>query len=410
MKPRKRLASLAIIAAMLAIAARSTEAQEPKPQSPAAQESKPQNPPSAQPSNNAGAAKAPDKLESLPAAEFARLVRELSEEGGYFRSDNFTSNETAYLTVVDTLRRLGASGGAYLGVGPEQNFTYIAKIRPRIAFIVDIRRQAVIQHLMYKAIFHLSPTRAQFLSRLLNRPAPKDKAPKPGAPIEETLAFFSQAVPADEKTYAANLAALRKTIEEQFQFPLSEADLKSLEYVYKSFREDGLDISYRMDDSRGGYFPTLRDLILQIDLNHKLGNFLTSDEDYDFVRNMHSKNLIIPIVGDFAGKKALRAVGDFLKKNGFTVTAFYTSNVEQYLFQNEVFAGFVDNVRALPIDERSLFIRSATGRFQHPARLPGHRASTLLQQMTGFLKDFDGGLYQSYYDLVTINYIAPDKP
>jgi hypothetical protein len=396
MKPRKHLAALAMMAAVWMMAASFTTAQE----------SKPQNQAGAKPADTA---KAPEKLESLPAAEFSRLIRELSEENGYFRSDNFTSNETAYLTVVDTMRRLGATGGAYLGVGPEQNFTYIAKIRPRIAFIVDIRRQAMIQHLMYKAIFHLSPDRAQFLSRLFSRPLPKDKAPKPDAPIQEILTFFSQPA-ADEKTYVANLAAIRKTIEEEFQFPLSADDLRTLDYVYKSFRVDGLDISYRMDDSRGGYFPSLKDLILQTDLHNNLGNYLASKEDYDFVRDMHRRNLIIPVVGDFAGKKALRAVGDYLRKNGLTVTAFYTSNVEQYLFQNEVFAGFVENVRTLPIDDHSLFIRSATGRFQHPARLPSHRASTLLQQMKLFLKDYDAGVYQSYFELVTTNYIAPDKP
>src|SRR5215475_3188877 len=402
MKPRKHLAALAIMVSVWMMAVGFTAAQEAKPQSPA----------DAKPSNNVdnvGAAKAPEKLDSLPAAEFSRLIRELSEDNGYFRSDNFTSNETAYLTVVDTMRRLGATGGAYLGVGPEQNYTYIAKIRPRIAFIVDIRRQAMIQHLMYKAIFQLSPDRAQFLSRLFNRPLPKDKAPKPDAPIQEILTFFSQPA-ADEKAYAANLAAIRKTIEEEFQFPLSADDMRTLDYVYKSFREDGLEISYRMDDSRGGYFPSLKDLILQTDLNNKLGNFLAIAEDYDFVRNLHRKNLIIPVVGDFGGPKALRAVGDYLRKNGFTVTAFYTSNVEQYLFQNEVFAAFAENVRTLPIDDRSLFIRSATGRFPHPARLPGHRASTLLQQMSVFLKDFAEGRYQSYFDLVTINYIGPDKP
>lgn len=80
--------------------------------------------------------------ESLPASEFTRLVQTLSEEGGYFFSDNFTSNEDSYLTVVDKMKELGATGGAYIGVGPEQNFTYIAKVRPRIAFIVDIRRAA----------------------------------------------------------------------------------------------------------------------------------------------------------------------------------------------------------------------------------------------------------------------------
>ena len=117
------------------------------------------------------------KSDSLSAREFVGLIQDCSEEGGYFFSDNFTSNEDSYLTIVETMKKLGATGGAYVGVGPEQNFTYIAKVRPRIAFIVDIRRQAMIQHLMYKAIFQLAPTRAQFLSILLSRPIPAGKAP-----------------------------------------------------------------------------------------------------------------------------------------------------------------------------------------------------------------------------------------
>jgi hypothetical protein len=349
------------------------------------------------------------QIESLSAAEFSRLIRELSEEGGYFRSDNFTSNETPYLHVAPKLRQLGASGGAYLGVGPEQNFTYIAKIRPRIAFIVDIRRQAMIQHLMYKAVFHLSPNRAQFLSRLLSRPLPKDRTPAANVSAPELLDYFSQA-PADDKAFAANLAEISRSIREDFQFPLSEGDQASLEYVYKCFYSEGLGISYRMDGSRGGGFPNLKDLILMTDLNGKLGNFLASAEDYDFVRGLHRKNMIIPVVGDFGGKKALAAVGDYLRKNGFTVTAFYTSNVEQYLFDNSAFAAFANNVRKLPITDQSLFIRSASGRYMHPARLPGHRSATLLQRMTVFLKDFDEGRHQSYYDLVTTNYIAAEKP
>ena len=57
--------------------------------------------------------------------------------------------------------------GVYLGVGPEQNFTYIAAIQPRLAFIIDIRRDNMIEHLMYKALFELSADRAEFISRLL---------------------------------------------------------------------------------------------------------------------------------------------------------------------------------------------------------------------------------------------------
>jgi hypothetical protein len=353
--------------------------------------------------------------DGLSAAEFARLNQDISEEGGYFRSDNFTSNETPYLHVVDKLKKLGANGGAYIGVGPEQNFTYIAKVRPRIAFIVDIRRQAMIQHLMYKAVFHLSSNRIQFLSRLLSKPLPSPAKEKgaspnvsPNSSLEELLNFFS-ATPGDDQAFATNLAAVRKAIKDDFLINLSEEDQKSLEYVYKSFRTEGLDIAFRMDGSRGGYFPTLKDLIVQTDLNGKPGNFLAGAEDYEFVRGMHLKNLIIPVVGDFAGKKAIVGVGEYLRKSGFTVTAFYTSNVEQYLFESESFAAFANNVRKLPINDRSLFIRSASGRYSHPARLPGHRSATLLQQITVFLKDFDDGRYQNYFDLIMTNYISAEK-
>jgi hypothetical protein len=351
--------------------------------------------------------------EKLSAAEFSRLVRELSEEGGYFRSDNFTSNETSYLHVVSKLAQLGATGGAYLGVGPEQNFTYIAKVRPRIAFIIDIRRQAMLQHLMFKAIFHLAPTRAQYLSLLLCRPIPKEKEKSAAADasITEILTLIAQ-LQADDKTYDANLTAIRKAIKDDFQVQLSDGDQASLDYVYKNFRSEGLDIAYRVEGMRGGgWFPTLRELIVQPDQFGKAGNFLATREDYEYVREMQRRNMIIPVVGDFAGKKALVAVGEYLRKNNFTLTAFYTSNVEQYLFQGGVFPGFVENVRKLPTTERSLFIRAVPNqRFIHPARIPGHMITTVLQQVSVFLKDFDAGAYPGYSELVMTHYIPGDAP
>src|SRR6266571_6160280 len=283
--------------------------------------------------------------EGLTAAEFARLITDLSEEGGYFRSDNFTSNETSYLHVVDKLRELGTTGGAYIGVGPEQNFTYIAKMRPRIAFIVDIRRQAMIQHLMLKAIFQLSENRAEFLSRLVSRPLTGEDVPGRGAPIDKILAYLS-ASPASEEYFTANLASIRKLIQNDLQFPLSSHDQQSLEYVFTAFRQEGLDIQYRSGTGNWGGpqwagFPSLKELVLESDLHGRPGNFLVTDEDYAFVRDLQRRNRIIPVVGNFSGTKALAAVADYLKKNGYTVSAFYTSNVEQYLFANGTFAAFV---------------------------------------------------------------------
>jgi hypothetical protein len=355
------------------------------------------------------------ETERLSSEEFSGLIRDLSEEGGYFMSDNFTSSEDSYLTIADKLQELAVPGGAYIGVGPEQNFTYIARTRPRIAFIVDIRRQAMIQHLMYKAIFKLAPTRALFLSRLLSRPLPEAKAPGADAPLDEILAFFDN-IPADNRTYAENLAEIRKTIQKDFQFPLSIEDQESLEYVYRSFRTWGFQIGYGGEDRGGrrfGRFPNLRQLLGMRDLKGKQGSFLASTKDYDFVLGMHNRNLIIPVVGDFSGKKALAALGEYLRKRKIAVSVFYVSNVEIVLLDwgsYEQFSDFVKNVKKLPTDDRSLLLRSTFAYYDPPAQLPGYQLCNFLQKVPVFLREFDQGRYRSYSGLITTPSITPAGP
>ncbi len=345
--------------------------------------------------------------EKLTTAEFKRLMTDFSESGGDFLSDNLISNETAYLPVLNKLQELNASGGAYIGVGPEQNFSYIAKIRPRIAFIVDIRHMAVTQHLMYKAIFQLAIDRAQFLSRLLSRPLAQEKPLTANASMAELLKYFSAAKP-DDKAFAANFDAIRQTIEKDFQIKLAELDVKELDYLLKSFKVDGLDIAFRLG---GGWssFPSLKEILVQSDSTGKSNHFLANADDYNYLREMHLKNLIIPINGDFAGKKALASIGDYLRKDNVTVTAFYLSNVEQYLFGDGLFADFAANVKKLPINEQSLFIRSIWDRYDHPAHVPGHLFTMILQRMPVFVKDFEANRYRYYYQLLETNYIAPGK-
>ena len=193
-------------------------------------------------------------------------------------------------------------------------------------------------------------------------------------------------------------------------FPLSEHDQDRLKYVYSMFQKEGLGIAFGSGGTSWG-FPDLKDLILQPDLNGNPGNFLSTEEDYRFVRDLQRRNLIVPVVGDFAGPKALGSVGQYLRAKHYTVSAFYTSNVERFLFQNEIFKSFVENVRKLPIAADSVFIRSVSGRGQaHPAHIPGHRTTTLLQKISIFLKDYDQGLYTDYRSLVSTNFIAGNKP
>src|SRR5882672_1862823 len=58
--------------------------------------------------------------------EFWKLSSEFSEPDGFFRSDNLLSNEVWLQRVIPDLLNTIKSPSVYMGVGPEQNFTYIA--------------------------------------------------------------------------------------------------------------------------------------------------------------------------------------------------------------------------------------------------------------------------------------------
>src|ERR1041385_7910211 len=106
---------------------------------------------------------------SLTDGEFWNMITTFSEPGGYFPSDNFLSNESGYQSVLPALLKTLKPGGVYIGVGPEQNFTYIVALQPKIAFIIDIRPQNMLEHLFYKALMETSLDRSEFLSRLFAR-------------------------------------------------------------------------------------------------------------------------------------------------------------------------------------------------------------------------------------------------
>src|SRR5580765_1178999 len=139
----------------------------------------------------------PARQTAAPAtpATFAARVAALSEPGGYFDTDDLISNERSYLHVVPALRQAGLDGGAYIGVGPDTNFSYIAHTRPSIAFVIDLRRDNLLLHLLFKAIFVQSKTRVDYLSRLLGRAAPSDLDPWRKADAGLLVSYLDHAPP-----------------------------------------------------------------------------------------------------------------------------------------------------------------------------------------------------------------------
>jgi hypothetical protein len=298
--------------------------------------------------------------DSLTDREFWQLFTTMSEASGTFPSENFVSNEKTYQYVIPTLQRTLTPNGVYLGVGPEQNFTYIANLEPRLAVIVDIRRQNAMLHLMYKALFELSASRTEFVSRLFSRPLSaslgRDATPEEIFSAAAVATASDSAFDANWKTIAARLTVTHA-------FALADSDLASIRHVFSVFREAGPAVSYAYHlgapPSQTAWLVTFAQLQTLTNADSVNMAFLATDQSYQRVRAMEARNLVVPVVGDFGGPTALRRVGEYLATRGAVVTAFYVSNVEQYLFgplgANE---RFYRNAEALPIDSTSVFIRS----------------------------------------------------
>jgi hypothetical protein len=297
----------------------------------------------------------------LDDAAFWRLFSECSEPSGYFQSDNLLSNERGFPAVLPEIARRASSNGAYIGVGPEQNFSYLAVLRPRIAFIIDVRRQNAVLHLMYKSLFELAPNRAEFVSRLFSRPTPRGLSAASNA--RDLFEAFSR-VPAKADLFASNLAAVKSHLLKRHHFALTAEDLNGLKVVYSAFFEAGPALTYSMSGGRGGRgFPTYADLMLAADDAGVARSYLATETSYQVLRDLQRRNLIIPVVGDFSGPKAFKAVGAQVSRRGLTVRALYASNVESYLFRNDVWRGFYENLAALPTDRLSVVVRSLSRGF-----------------------------------------------
>src|SRR5215813_10696736 len=322
-----------------------------------------------------GHATAAPVLARLSDEQFWKLSSSSSEQDGSFRSDNLLSNELNFQYVIPELLQKAKQGRVYMGVGPEQNFTYIAALKPAMAFIVDIRHGNLDVHLMYKALFELSSDRADFVSRLFSRKRPTDLDAQSSA--REIFDAYLNAEPSKE-LFDANLAAIEEHLESHHGFSLSPGDMEGIEWALSNYYRFGPAINYNSSAAaaapeivgatgfgarnRGFGGVTYADLMMAEDGNGQYRSFLATEENFKFLKDLETKNLLVPVVGDFGGPKAIREIAKYLKTIDAIVSAFYLSNVEQYLSQDGKNAAFFANVASLPLDQSSTFIRSGGGR------------------------------------------------
>jgi hypothetical protein len=291
--------------------------------------------------------------DTLSDQEFWQIVTTLSEPGGKFQAQVMSNEDSAQFVIPD-LKKTTRPGGVYLGVGAEQNFTYIAAIRPKLAFIVDIRRDNMLEHLMYKSLFELSADRADFLSKLFSRKRP---AGMDANSSTKTMFDEYQNVEASSALYEESLRGIIVCLTGKHKFQLSDEDKSSIAGMLTIFRTGGPNKLTGQGDKKMSYAR----LMAATDLAGVNHGYLASEENFRIVQDLEKRNVIVPVVGDFAGEKALAGLGRYLKERHAVVNVFYVSNVERYLFeQGDHGKHFYANVSALPRESSSIFIRSVT--------------------------------------------------
>lgn len=337
--------------------------------------------------------------------EFAALSARLSEQAGFFDSDNLISNETSYLHVFGKLTEFKIRGGVYLGVGPDQNFTYIAKIRPTRAIMIDIRRDNLLQHLMFKALFERAKNRIEYLCLLFGKPFPKDKGWE--TRDVKALVDYIDTTKSDQKLFDKLVDDIKKEVQ-RFGIQLNETDLKTIATIQNAFFEAGLDVRYSSHNRPPrSIYPSMRDLMLEKDLEGEQHNYFAAEDDWQFIKRMEDQDLIIPAVGDLAGTSAMKNIGKYLNELKERVSAFYCSNVEFYVHRQSQYDRFLDNLAALPIDKNSLIIRSYFNYYapMHPQAEKGHYSTQLLQRIEDLLAMCKAGDCENYDTVVTKNSI-----
>lgn len=326
---------------------------------------------------------------ALSAQDFADLFQSLSESRMLPPTTHLVSSHTSYLKIIRQLALRATPGGAYIGVGSEQNLSYIAVTRPRIAFIVDQDRDAALLQLLYKAIFKVAKTRAQFLSLLLGRTY------DPAAPgVRSTITRVVAVVRAEQRdkpaTFAKQSAALRASIDKSVS--LDAGDLAALKDIQQKFFDRQFKLRYSPDSPGSRTYPTLAELVTAKDSVGKPHSFLATIKEFYAIRNLERENRVIPVVGTLGGKHTLSAIATELQRRHLKVSVFYVSNQERQLLHTGTWQRWVKNVETLPHDLRSLFVRDYQG--------TSHSA-TELGYVNRFVSVEHAGGYRTYRQLAT---------
>ncbi|WP_063062495.1 LIC_10091 family protein [Nocardia sienata] len=303
-----------------------------------------------------------------------------------YTEDCFVTSELGYSDVIAKCRPAPAetTTGAFVGVGPCQNLTYVGALRPRLALICDSRPDNLLEHLIFKMLVERAADPLDYLLLLFSRTCPqRPPAAELRTPRDLVDAFENAVI--SPALYDENLALLRSTAARRWG--LQPAHTDRIDYLYGEFFRRQLDIFVFGEKSDiGEECPTMRDILLATTSTGWNFHFLTDPSRFDYVRQMHLRDRIIPVLGNLCEPDSISLLNDLLEHFGETADTVYLSNIEDHILSRYVlwpdgsvtdpnpdalitdeyrpgYARLVDALAALRTNPEAILIR-----FFHPGR------------------------------------------
>jgi hypothetical protein len=200
---------------------------------------------------------------------------------------------------------VAGKGGAYVGVGSDQNYTLAAAAGSELVFLLDIDQSVVDLHRCYEALIEASPDPQTLYARW-----------SPAGAAESAQII--------EAAYAA----------------LPDADRRRIVRLYKAARETVYIHLDRVLRRHQGGQPT---------------SWMSNPEMYAYVRALFLADRVRMMAGDLTGPSSLQTVGAAAKALGVPIRVVYFSNAEEYFDYNRQ---FVANVDALVGDDDAVLLRT----------------------------------------------------
>lgn len=345
-----------------------------------------------------------DEPDLLEREAFVELIRRLSDPpSGPASADNLMTNEDSIASVMDQAGREVPRDTVYLGVGPDQNFSLIAATRPDSAFILDFRKKNQLLHFLHRALLHVSNDQVEYLAHFWARSFIKCAT----APINANRREIS----AGELICGFKNTDFQKQLFENAQAKVSE-QIRLLNYV----SADELTEIRRIHARLAGaglqarflalkMYPQMQSLVQALTRSGKPGHWLGSDQHFQTIRELQTKNRIIPIVADWADSpkntqsSAFQRLSDWLISNQKQVGCIYISDVEFFLMRTSIFDKYIENLGQLPIHEEARIIRTSTREIKHPERLSGQSSTTIVRPLRQFIDRASSGKIKTLDDL-----------